>query len=68
LQEVFQELDIIPIDNLKKILKINEYTAQLDARSDGWFSQKLKANILKANLDDIPSLAQEQIKEIFYAE
>jgi hypothetical protein len=68
LQEVFQELDIIPIDNLKKILKINEYTAQLDARSDGWFSQRLKTNILKANLDDIPSLAQEQIKEIFYAE
>jgi hypothetical protein len=65
---VFQELDLIPVDNLKKILKINEYTAQLDARSDGWFSKRLRTNILKANLTDYPSLAQEQIKEIFNAE
>lgn|GEM_PF-3510239 len=68
LQGIFQELDLIPVENLKKILKINEYTAQLDARSDGWFSKRLRTNILKANLSDYPSLAQEQIKEIFNVE
>jgi hypothetical protein len=68
LQEILAQNDLIPIDNLKKILKINEYTAQLDARTDGWFSQSLKNQFSKANLGELSSTTYEQIKEIFHVQ
>lgn len=66
LQGVFSQQDLIQADSFKQILKINEYTAQLDARSGAWFSAALKDSF-KQIPQDLPETVMEQLKEIFHA-